>query len=808
MKTFLLIDANSLIHRAYHALPPLTTPEGKPIGAIYGLSSMLLKIMKEEKPDYAAAAFDTPEATFREGLFKDYKAHRPKTDEELVGQLVEAHELFQKFNVPFFEKAGYEADDIIAALVKKFSSRKNLKIIILTGDLDTLQLVQRDKVVVKTPKKGVSETIIYDEARVKERYGLEPKKLTDYKGLVGDSSDNIPGVPGVGPKTATRVIQKYGSLEKLYRDLKSARNKFEEKILENREKALFSKKLTELQPDIPLEVALENLTPNWSGNGELVEYFSELGFQSLVKRSLSAEKKRDYHPPKKKEVVFITGADDPQVAAGALDSPKTKVAFNWKPILKELKERGLAPAPPLFDLKIAGWLIDPDQKEFTLKALSERFLLKDTGDEAGALAELYDFLEAKLDEYELKEIFEKVEMPLIEVIAAMEDWGVGINVSILKSLGEKIKSELEGLARKIYEEAGMVFNINSSHQVANVLFEKLGLKEPGTKTTTGRRSTSQEVLKGIKDEHPIVGLILDYRENFKIESTFVKPLIEATVNNRIHTAFLQTGTSTGRLSSEKPNLHNLPQESKWSKELRSAFVASPGSSFLGLDYSQIELRLLAHVSGDQKLQKAFREGVDAHKLTAAQVFNVPPDKATPAMRRLGKTLNFGVIYGMGPRAFSGVAGITFEKAKEFIEEYFNDFPGVKNWQDKVKSEAQTFGFVRNENGRRRWFSGRPDEIERAAVNMPVQSLGADILKLSMIETFRKLKEKGWLGQRVKPVLTIHDELLFEARDDILKSVSVFLKEIMESVYKISVPLKVEVKTGKNLGELNETQTNL
>ncbi|MFH0712930.1 MAG: DNA polymerase [Candidatus Jorgensenbacteria bacterium] len=471
--------------------------------------------------------------------------------------------------------------------------------------------------------------------------------------------------------------------------------------------------------------------------------------------------------------------------------------------MKELKERKFFPAPPLFDLKIASWLIDPDWKNPDFKSLSEKFLTKSASEpDKETLAELYNLLRIELDKYELGNVFENIEMPLIEVIAAMESWGIGVNIRVLKALDKEIEDELEGLAKEIYRVAGTVFNINSSRQVGNVLFEKLGIKELETKTTTSRRSTSQEVLKEMKDRHPIVGLIIDYREGFKIKSTFVKPFIEAAEkNHRVHTTFLQTGTATGCLSSEKPNLQNLPQESKWSKKLRSAFEARPGSSFLGLDYSQLKLRLLAHVSGDKKLKRAFEEGADAHKLTAAQIFNVSLDKVTPAMRRLGKTLNFGVVYGMGPRAFSGVSGITREKAGEFIEEYFKDFPGVKEWQDKIKSDVRTLGFVKNENGRRRWFSDFAD-VERAAINMPIQSLGADILKLAMIKTFRALKDNNWLDTKVRPILTIHDELLFEVGDDILKGVSALLKEVVESAYEISVPLKAETKTGKNLGELN------
>jgi len=807
-KTLILIDANSLIHRSYHALPPLTTPDGKPIGAIYGLSSMLLKIIREEKPDYIAAAFDTPEATFRNGLFKDYKAHRPKTDDELVSQLAEAHKLFQKFEISYFEKPGFEADDVIATLAEQFKKEESLRVMILTGDLDTLQLVEDGKVVVKTPKKGVSETIIYNEEKIKERYGLDPNQLCDYKGLVGDPSDNVPGVSGVGPKTASKLLQKYGTLENLYEKMGVATNKIEEKILENKEKAFFSKKLVELRMDVPLEAELEKLSRKNFREEELIKYFTELGFQSLVKRSFISlsEPVRTRPRTPKKDAVFITGAED-KIDAELLSSPKTKVAFDWKLLLKKFKKEKIA--PPLFDLKIAGWLIDPDQKDFEFNSLSERFLSKSANEaNAEVFAEMYDVFEEKLEEYGLRKVFEEIEMPLVEILAEMERWGIGANVPALRSLGKELDEELEELTKKIYEAAGKVFNINSSQQVGDVLFKKLGLEGVVKKTTTGKRSTSSEALRELRDKHPIIEMIIDYRENFKIKSSFVEPLIDAAgEDGRINTTFLQTGTATGRLSSEKPNLQNLPQESRWSKALRNTLVPRKNFSFIGLDYSQIELRLLAHVSGDKRLKTAFLEGADAHKMTAAQIFNVAPDKVTPAMRRLGKTLNFGVVYGMGPRAFANMAGISPEKAKGFIEKYFDDFPEVKAWQDNIKSEVHTFGFVKNENGRRRWFLGvgpkshRIDEIERAAINMPVQSLGADIIKMAMIKSFRGIEKKGWLGEEVRPVLTVHDELLFEVRDDILKSVSVFLKDIMENVYKISVPLKVDLKIGKNLGEL-------
>jgi len=813
MKTLLLIDANALIHRAYHALPPLTSPSGEPTGAIYGLASMLLKIIKEQKPDYAAAAFDRPEPTFRDEIFREYKAHRPPAAEELIHQIVKARELFQKFGIPSFEMNGYEADDIIATLVSKFREVEDLKIVILTGDLDTLQLVQKNKVVVQTPKKGLSETVTYNEAAVVERFGLPPPKMPDYKALVGDPSDNVPGVPGIGPKTAAKLLQDYKTLENL---LKKAdeNTRLKEKFAAHKDQAALSKKLVTLVKNVPLEIKLKDLEFQEMNPQKVISYFEELGFQSLVKRILKngapLAPRTEPPPGMLPEAIIIPSPLFALEKKNELASAKIKIAFAWKEIFKALAAENIPVAPPLFDVQIAGWLIDPDGGDFSLDALSRRFFYRGAADEdtIGLLAKFFAFFSAKIDEYGLRKVFEEIEMPLPEILARMEEWGVKLNVPRLRALEKEISAELERLAREIYSLSGAVFNINSSKQLGSVLFEKLGL-EPQKKrrTKSGLKSTSLDVLRDIKDKHPVVPLILEYRENFKINSTFVKPLIKGVgADSRIRTTFIQTGTATGRLASAEPNLQNLPQESKWSRALRETFEAEAGFTFVAFDYSQLELRLLAHVSGDRKLKKAFSEGLDAHRLTAAQVFNVAPGAVTEAMRRVGKTLNFGVIYGMGARAFAETSGLPLEKASQFIEEYFKDFPDVKNWQDRIKNEARTFGFVKNENGRRRWFldtlgSYREDEMERAAVNMPIQSLGADIIKLAMIESFKKIKENGWLGNKVKLVLTIHDELLFEVSNDILKEILETIKPLMESVYKISVPLIVETKIGRTLGEL-------
>lgn len=832
MKTLLLIDASALIHRAYHALPPLTTPDGEPIGAIYGLSSILIKKLGENPPDYIIAALDRPEPTFREKIFKEYKAHRPKAEKELVTQLNKSKELFQKFKIPVIDRIGFEADDIIGTISEKFNptrkENENLKIVILTGDLDALQLVTGDRVVVETMKKGVSETIIYNEAAVKERFGLAPQQLPDYKGLVGDPSDNIPGIRGIGPKTAAKLLGIFGSLENLYERL-GPDHPLAAKILPHKETAILSKKLATINRSVPIKVRLEDLAYTGFDLKALTKYLSVLGFQSLIARLLKDRKTG--HPKniagqetpaledgRSKDTIIFESLEEMIENKKILESAKIKVFFDWKAALKSLERRGAHVSDPIFDLKIAGWLIDPDQKDFSLEALARRFLHKDAHkeDKTTLLGSLFRFFKSKIKEYELDFVFEEIETPLIRVLAEMERWGIRMNPRKLESLKSDIEIELKKTAEKIYKLARETFNINSPRQVSRIIFDKLGVEGRLKRTPGGKRSTAEKALLGLEGKHPIINLILQYREDAKIKNAFVEPFLETLgPEGRLRTTFLQTGTATGRLSSEKPNLQNIPQESRWSERLRSAFEAEKGFSFVSFDYSQIELRILAHVTGDKKLSDAFSKGLDIHCLTASQVFNVAMEKVTPEMRRLGKTLNFGIIYGMGPKSFSETSGLTLKEAEKFIKEYFNDFPAVRDWQEKIKAEAKTLGYVRNLNGRRRWFldawradeeaykrSYRADEIERAAVNMPIQSLGADILKLAMVKSFNFLKDQKFLGEGgVKLILSIHDELLFEISDDILKTVTPALEKIIEGVYSLSVPLKVETKYGKEWGAM-------
>jgi DNA polymerase-1 len=799
MKKILIIDANSFIHRAFHALPPLETPDGRPIGAIYGLTNILFSILNREKPDYVAAAFDTPEKTFRKVMFKEYKAHRPKAPDELKQQIIEAHVLFKKFGIKTLEKPGFEADDILGTLAEKFTKTKGVKTTILTGDLDALQLVDDENTTILIPGGGTSQMIRYDELKVEERFGIKPKQLIDYKGFAGDSSDNIPGVPGVGPKTAARLLQKYKDIDGIYKNIdKEKESAVIKKIKENKDQAYLSKKLGTIKRDVPIKITLEELEYS-KENGALIEYLKSLGFKSLINRfkdepriSETISKNVEFLIPNKKSI---------EKSPRFLNSDKIKVAYHWKPIIKILKKGERAVKNPLFDIKIAAWLLNPDQKNLTLENLSKIFLKKEIRDELETLKQLYAYLAVNLKRWGLEKIYQKIELPLIKILADMELTGIKINKKALKSLNQELEKEISQISEKIYKKTNKKFNLNSPRQVGEILFEDLGIQGKHLKTPTNQYRTSEEILLEIKNEHPIVELILKYREYNKIKSTYVEPLINRVDSfNRIKTTFIQTGTATGRLSSENPNLQNVPRNSKWSKPLRKCFIADKGWSLVSFDYSQMELRILACVVGDEKLKKVFKLGKDIHTSTASYVLNIPLSKVGKKERRLAKTLNFGIIYGMGARAFSRQSGLSEKESKEFINKYFEDFPKVLEWQKKTAGEAKRDGYIRNLNGRLRRFSNNW-QTERAAINMPIQSLEADIIKEAMIKTCSFIQNEG-LTNKVRLILSIHDELLFEISDDVLENTILNIKEILEKqVSQLSVPLIVNVMKGKNWGEL-------
>lgn len=818
----LLIDAHALIHRAFHALPPLTGPQGEPTGALYGLARILIKVLRRKEFTHFFAAFDRPEPTFRKDSFANYKAHRPKAPDELITQLIAARELFRTFGIPVVEVPKVEADDIIGTLAARFA-KEGHKVTILTGDLDALQLVRDPFVVVETFKKGVSETLTYDEAAVRARYGFGPASLPDLKGLMGDASDNIPGVRGVGETSAKKLIAAYGTIEGIAQAIArdgipvvaahaGVHTRFVQLVASHLEDARFSRELARIRTDIPLTLTLADGARVAPDPDALERYFSRMGFESLLSEvaprggavpheeiSAHAAQENTAFPA---NVQFISSVEVAREKLTSLSGPEEKVAYDWKGILRTLGDDAAKIAPPLFDLSVAGWVVNPDAGDYSRAALFARHLGTATG---GDDAALYRILTTTIADYGLTWVFREIEMPLIPVLARLERTGIPVDPARLAALARTMRGELERLEARIYAAGGGPFNLNSPRQVAEVLFTRLKLgTEKKKRTRTGKLRTGRDILLGLEDAHPIVPLLLAYRETFKIYSSFVEPLRAAIgEDGRIHTTFLQTGTATGRLSSADPNLQNIPQESKWAKSLRRAFIAPRGALLVSFDYSQLELRLLAHVSGDAALRAAFRDGADIHTLTARKIFNITR-KVPPHLRRTAKTLNFGIVYGMGPRAFAASSGLPLAEAKRFINEYFRQFPGVRAWQEQVRKTVAATGYVTNEHGRRRWFPeakrhGRLGEVERAAINMPLQSLGADIIKIAMREVDALLGSTG--GQGARMLLSIHDELLFEVPRGMLSTLIPVIQTRMETVVNLSVPLRVDVTVGSDWGTM-------
>ncbi|QQG45908.1 MAG: hypothetical protein HYY55_02920 [Candidatus Niyogibacteria bacterium] len=773
-KLLVILDAHAILHRAYHALPPFTSPKGEPTGALYGFTTMLLKIIRELKPDYIAAAYDMAEPTFRHLAFEKYKATRAKVDDELIPQFNRSREILKSFNIPVYEEAGYEADDIIGTVSEKNKKSKDLNIVIASGDLDTLQLVSGDKVRVYTLKKG-KEEFIYNQKEVEKRYGFGPEFVPDYKGLVGDPSDNIPGVKGIGEKTAKDLIQKFGSLENILdlaknkpEKLKSAgiKDRIIKLLAENEEEALFSKTLATIRKDAKIKFDLDKA--RWSGfkPKEIENLFRELGFASLIQRISQA-----------------TGGKE------------------------EETERGKINAELASKIELAFWLLDSRRLNVSAEEVVKSMGVKDA-------SEAYVSLKLEMEKAGLLKIFQDIELPLIGVLWEMRETGIALDIKILKELSKKYDKELLRLTEAIHKIAGEKFNINSTKELRRIIFEKLGLEARGIKKTGGgEKSTRFSELLKLRGSNPIIDEILKYRELAKLKSTYVDALPKLVGSDkRLHTTFLQTGTVTGRLASRDPNLQNIPARTELGREVRGAFYAPAGKVLLAADYSQIELRIAAILSDDKKIKDAFLAGKDIHAATAGEIFNVKENEVTPEMRRRAKIINFGILYGMGKRALAENLGISQEEAGLYIHEYFSDFEGVRNYTQKIVEEAREKGFVSTFFGRRRLlpeinshleFIRR--EAERMAVNMPIQGTAADMIKISMIKIHDLLnKDKNFKG-KANMILQIHDELLFEVDEEILKSAGKKIKEIMEGVLESDVPIKVELSAGPNWANLEKLE---
>ncbi|MDE2079191.1 MAG: hypothetical protein KGI73_02275 [Patescibacteria group bacterium] len=804
-KRLVLLDTHAIIHRAYHALPELTSPKGEAVGAVYGLSTMLMRIAKDLKPDYIVATYDLPGPTHRHEVYKEYKAKRPKADEELVAQLIRSRDVLEAFGIPRYEAPGFEADDCIATIVKR--APKNIDIVIASGDMDTMQLIDDARVTVYTLRKGLNDTVLYDEKAVIERYGFPPEAIPDYKGFAGDPSDNIIGVPGIGAKTATMLITKFGSMDGAYKALKKDREKFigagfSERIAnlltEHEDEAEFSKVLATTRDDAPIQFAVpEKQFIEGLDVARLTELFTDLGFRTLVPRVRS----------------LANGEEKPAGVSqsGTPAGPTAKQKDTATRSLLFGGEDASAAADPLYkEAAVMLWLTN---SEITNPSVED--VLNNT--KSKTVAEAHAKLLKEIEKDALTKVFEDIEKPLIPVIDDVNARGILVDPAYLKELSTEYHAELDALSKKIYAAAGEEFNINSPKQLGDILFVKLGIGNGNgkrqKKTATGQLSTRESELQKLKEENPIIENILAYRELQKLLGTYIDaipPLLDA--NNRLHTTFVQTGTTTGRLSSKEPNLQNIPIKSDLGRRIRRAFMAPEGSSLLAFDYSQIELRLAAILSSDEKLQNIFKRGEDVHAAVAAEVFNVAEKEVTYEMRRRAKVINFGILYGMGVNALREALGTDRATAQDFYNRYFETFSGLAEYLSKTKASAARLGYTTTLFGRRRFFPGIKSRLpyvkamaERMAINAPMQGTQSDMIKLAMVRIHALLSEK--FSGKADIVLQIHDELLFEVENSSVDAVSAEVRRLMEGVLPEKetegVPILVSGSKGQNWGEMEK-----
>lgn len=780
-KRLILLDSHAIIHRAYHALPEFMNTKGEPTGALYGLVAMLLKIVQDLKPDYMVAAFDLSGPTFRHQAAESYKAGRKENDENLNLQLTRSLDLFRAFNIPVYSKEGFEADDMIGTIVEQTKKDKNLEVIIASGDMDTLQLVQGKRVQVYTLKKGINDTILYDEKSVIERFGFEPKKLVDYKGLRGDPSDNIIGVKGIGEKTATSLITTFGTVEQIYKALKKKGDEWKKAgiseriknlLLESEEEALFSKTLATIRPDAPIDF---ELPPEWRPNFKIetvLELFQELGF-----RSLSERVKKLFSAPVEK----IKAA---QATASLLPIDN-----------KEAEE-----------IALALWVVDSN---LTNPKLEDVYDFTRTED----LPSAWKVINTELDKRGVRGVFENIERPLLDVVSRMNSCGVRVDRDVLSHLSQAYHKELSRIEKEIWKLAGEEFNVNSPKVLSGILFEKLGLAEKRQKKTAGGvLSTKESELEKIKDKHPIIELVLNYRELSKLLGTYIDTIpAQLDRSSRLHSTFILSGAATGRMASNNPNLQNIPNKTELGRAIRKAFVAEKGYKLVSLDYSQIELRLAAILSGDKKLIEIFQNGEDVHAGVAARVFKVPQNEVDKSMRNKAKVINFGILYGMGVNALKTNLKSDRKEAQEFYNEYFNTFTGLSKYLDETKALAERQGFTETLFGRRRYFAGFKSPLpfiragaERMAINAPIQGTQADLIKVAMRQIDAYIRENN-LADDIRMVLQVHDELVFEVKKDRVESAIKTFKEILETVLpeeKLKgVPIVAEAHVGDNWGEM-------
>ncbi|MCR4280249.1 MAG: DNA polymerase I [Candidatus Komeilibacteria bacterium] len=903
----IIIDGHALIHRAFHALPPLTTKDGLLVNAVYGFTSILMKIIKEFAPDYIAATFDLAKPTFRHEEFKEYKAHRVKAPDELYAQIDYVMEILEAFKIPVFTEPGFEADDVIGTIVTKVNkSNPEIECIIVTGDLDTLQLVN-DSTKIFTMKKGLSDTILYDTAAVKERYGFGPDKVVDFKSLRGDASDNIPGVKGIGEKTACEMIKNFGSLEKIYENLESTdliNDRFKSLLREHEKLARQSYRLATIRTDVPLAFSL----PTTEAKGFDLQKVYEL-FQKFEFRSLLTKIPREFAHGKDKEMaeatektyaeiktenggsyLLIDSDEDfekflPEFSVQsyfAIDTESTgldpitadmlgislcwemgrayyintcrhpewlerlksilendkvmKIGHNLKYDYQMLKNSGITLRGLNFDTMLAGYLLFPSSRSLKLDDLvfselgyrmqpiedligpkgKDQLCLTDVdlekvrfyaAEDADYTWQLYLKLKTQIEKEEMEKLLANFEIPLITILAEMELTGILIDTPLLKKISADFGKKITDLEKEIYKLSGREFNVGSPKQLKEVLFDELEISTKGLKKTKTGISTAAGELEKMRGLHPVIDLVSQFREYSKLKNTYLDalPSLVKKKTGRVHTSFNQAVTATGRLSSSDPNLQNIPIRTEIGRQIRAAFIARPGYELVAADYSQIELRVIASLSGDKKMIDAFRNGDDIHTATAAAIHNISKEAVTFEQRRQAKEVNFGIIYGLGSTGLAQRTGISRTEAKQFIENYLTVYNSVNDYLEQTRILARNKGYAETLFGRRRYLpeinSGVPfirAAAERMAINMPVQGTAADLMKLAMIEVWRNLSS---ISEMSRLLLQVHDELVLEVPLADVTKVKDYLRQTMESIHKLAVPIKVDINSGLNWGIL-------
>lgn len=780
VERLVLLDSHAIIHRAYHALPDFTSPSGEPTGALYGLASMLLRIIDDLEPTYIAACYDLSGPTVRHEAYAEYKGTRAQLEDALITQLTTSRRIFEAFGIPIYEKKGFEADDILGTLALELKERENLDIIIASGDMDTLQLIDGTRVRVYTLKKGLNDTILYDEDAVQQRFGFPPSLIPDWKGLRGDPSDNIKGVPGIGEKTATDLITQFGGIDDIYKKLKKDEQAFiaagiKPRIVgllkEHEEAARFSHMLATIRTDAPVSFKLEKcLFRDGDRLPTIITLFDELGFRSLRQRA---------------QAVF--GREEEEEAQEKAEAPVDEMMLQ--------------------EAKVMLWLIRSD---YTNADLDDVLAYGQTDHLEEAHAKLAEEI-AKTGR--LQEVYDSIEKPLIPIAKQMGEIGIRVDKKALLALSKKYHAEQDAIAARIYKAAGKEFNISSPKQLGDVLFDDLGLAAKGQKkTSTGQRSTKESELAKIRDLHPIVDDVLEYREVQKLLSTYIDsipPLLDS--EERLHAEFQQTGTTTGRMSSQNPNLQNIPVKDERGRAIREAFIAADGSTLVALDYSQIELRIAAILSKDEKLCDIFRNGRDVHREVAAQVFNVAPEAVDAEMRRRAKVINFGILYGMGVNALKSALGSSVGEAHKFYDDYFATFTTLSAYLESTKGFARKHGYTETLFGRRRAFPEMKSPLpyvraqaERMAINAPIQGTQSDVIKRAMVEANEMLASKGALDD-ARLLLQIHDELVYEVKEERVAELGLEIKRVMEEALPEEltngVPIIAEAKMGRSWGEM-------